>query len=271
VREPDNVDAAMALWNLAVAHGETARAVEPMVRAILGALRSGDSGFVVSQWEEVLIHVPDVEIDPLSAVRIAEILDQEQRVVSAVETLELARQRASSSTPAAVLLRMARLGLLLEAPSIGAIVRAALEHPEIPADARPELEVAMWSLAREGRVGGAAGPSANRPLEPAVTGPAQRPAALEVTDAVPLALDGHLLRVDCSGHSRELDLRQVQAVAVGVVARPGSKPIGILDLLLDQPGAARSVRSLRVTSDGFDPRSMVGGEDLWSAFRLFVV
>ncbi len=270
-KQPDNVDAAMALWNLAVAHGETARAVEPMVRAILGALRSDDSGFVVSHWEEVLVHVPEVEIDPLAAVRIAEILDQEQRVVSAVETLELARQRASSSTPAAVLLRMARLGLLLEAPSIEAMVRAALEHPETPADARPELEVAMWGLARGGRVRGAAGPPADRPPATDPAAATSRTAVLEVTEAVPLALDGHLLRVDCSGHSRELDLREVQAVAVGVVARPGSKPIGVLDLLLDQPGAAGGARSLRVTSDGFDPRTMVGGEELWAAFRLFAV
>jgi hypothetical protein len=271
VKQPDNIDAAMALWNLAVAHGQTAQAVGPMVRAILGALRSGDPGFVVSHWEEVLVHVPDVEIDPLSAVRIAEILDEEQRVVSAVETLELARQRVSPSTPAAVLLRMTRLGLLLEAPSAEPMVRAALEHPEIPADARPELEVALWGLARRGCGGGAAGATAIRASAAEASAHGSQTAVFEVTEAVPLTLAGHLLRVDCSGHSRELDLREVQAVAVGVVARPGAKPVGILDLLLDMPGAARGVRALRVTSDGFDPRAMVGGEDLWSAFRLLAV
>jgi membrane associated rhomboid family serine protease len=268
--DPDNVDAAMALWNLAVTRGQAHRGVEPILRAITGAVRTGDQGFVISHWEEVLIHDPEAEVDPLLAVRIAEILDDAQRVMSAVETLELALRRTDDSTPGAVLLRMARLGLAIEVPSAEAMVRAALANPEVPGDARPELEVALWGIDKRRLVPSTATVTDER-VRPELPPGADKMAGIQVTTVVPFAIKGHELTVDCSGHFQSIDLRSVQAVAAALLARHGRKPVALIDLLFEQPGQCNGkLPATRIFSDSFDPRTMVGGEDRMVSFWTFV-
>ena len=269
---PENVDAAMALWNLCTANGDASPAGPAMAKVIENAVRSGDTEFILAHWDDVLIHDPDIAIEPLLATRLAEILDGEQRVVSAVETLELGQARTTESTPIAVLLRMAKLSLLLWAPSAGSIVQTALNHPELPPDARPELEVALWGLAREASEREQARQQA---VETAVAAPIETDdgerQTLFVTDSIPMALEGHTLTVDVAGILQQIDLHTLQAVAVAIVAREKAKSVAVMDLLLDPPGAEREqVRSYRIFADTFDPRTFFVSDDLLTAFRMLV-
>lgn len=265
---PDNVDAVVALWNLCSGSGDAARAGPAMAKVIENAVRSGDNDLILAHWDDILIHHPEIAIEPLLAIRLAEILDGEQRVVSAVETLELGHARVTEKTPMAVLLRMAKLALLLEAPGAGSMVQTALHHPELPADARPELEVALWGLARRA--------SEREQVRQEMTEQMDAPRAeaeedeqkLFVTDAVPLALDGHILTVDVSGILQQIDLHSLQAIAVGILARDQSKSVSVTDLLLDPPGAGNEhVRSYRMFGNTFDPRAFFPGDDALLAFR----
>jgi membrane associated rhomboid family serine protease len=265
---PENVDAAIALWNMCTASGDASRAGPAMARVIENAVRSGDTQLILAHWDDVLIHHPDIAIEPLLATRLAEILDGEQRVVSAVETLELGHTRVTEKTPMAVLLRMAKLALLLEAPGAGSMVQAALYHPELPADARPELEVALWGLARRASEREQVRQEVIEPVDadPADAGEDGR--RLYVTDAVPMAFDGHILTVDVSGILQQIDLHTLQAIAVGIVAREKAKSVSVTDLLLDPPGAGSDqVRSYRIFGDTFDPRTFFPGDDALLAFR----
>jgi membrane associated rhomboid family serine protease len=273
-KHPDNVDAVIALWNLCSTSGDAARAGPAMAKVIENAVRSGDNELILAHWDDILVHHPEIAIDPLLAVRLAEILDGEQRVVSAVETLELGHSRIGESTPMPVLLRMAKLALMIEAPSAGSIVQAALNHPELPPSARPELEVALWGLARQASDREIALRGAAETDEPVVAD--ERPAdetpegsfALYVTEAVPMDLSNNLLTVDVAGILQEIDLHSLQAVGVGVVARENGKSVALMDLLLDPPGMAKkSVRTFRVFSDRFDPRAFFSSGDALTAFR----
>jgi hypothetical protein len=267
-----NVDAAMALWNLCTEAGEPERAGPFMTKVIEDAVRNRDFEFILAHWDDVLIHFPEIEIDPILAVRLAEILDREQRVVSAVETLALGHTRIDESTPVAVVLRIARLGLLFEAPDAGSMVQTALNHPELPADARPELEVAKWGLAR---APSDHDPGSDSTEETEGGRNAVRPEgdpSLNVVESVPMSLKGSGLMVNISGIVEQIDLHALQAVAVGVVVREDGKSVAVMDLMLEPPGAdSEQANTFRIFGDSFDPRMFFDGEDAMVALRSFMV
>lgn len=269
---PDNVDAAIALWNLCTANGDASPAGPAMAAVLEEAVRKGDTGLILAHWDDILVHLPTIDIDPLLATRIAEILDSEQRVVSAVETLELGYARTTEDTSIAVLLRMAKLALLLWAPSTVEIVQTALKHPELPSDARPELEVALWGLSREGSdVGDDRQPKAAVAAVSTAEAIEDIHRSLYVTVCVPMALDGRVLTVDVAGILQQIDLDMLEAVAVAIVAREHAKSVALMDLLLDLPGVKKvGVRGYRIFADTFDPRAFFASDDLLSAFRSMV-
>ena len=92
--------------------------------------------------------------------------------------------------------------------------------------------------------------------------PAPVPREVQVVSAVPLALDATHLSLDVAGRGRSrLALERIDAVAVaGVKGISGSgKAVLLLDLALNWTGAD-DLQVVRLRSDGFDPRAMVGAE-----------
>ncbi len=264
---PENVDAAMAAWNLAADSGQTDRAVAPMLRAIRVALRNGDNKFVLSHWEELLTQVPDVAVEAVEAVRIAEVMEQEQRSAWAIETLDLAAGKTDEATPAALVLRMARLALATEHPDAEMFVRRAMSHPDLPREAVPELEVAHWALTRQRRQERAAG----REDHGADSSNGEETVRFTVTTGIPLALDGSTLSVDLHGRVQAVDLKSVKAVAAAVLGRPGRAASGILDLLVEVDlGRGPTLRCIRIVTDAFDPRTLVEENTVLDAFRELV-
>jgi len=68
-----------------------------------------------------------------------------------------------------------------------------------------------------------------------------------------------------------IDLATVQVIAVCGIARAAQKPVVLVDLLLDSPWGDRpKLRVIRMTSDTFDPRLLVGGDDGMTAFQIWL-
>ena len=68
-----------------------------------------------------------------------------------------------------------------------------------------------------------------------------------------------------------IDLATVQVIAVCGVTRAAQKPVVLVDLLLDSPWGDRpNLRVIRMTSDTFDPRQMVGGDNGMAAFQIWL-
>jgi len=271
-QRPENVDAAMAMWSLCLRQGEVNPAVPHMVRVLRKAARDGDDEFVLAHWEEVLRACEDLKVPAALGLGIAEVHEAAHRDLIALDTLELARRSVDGSTPVGVLLRMARMAIALRASEAGSMIEAALAHPEIPAEARAELETARAEIqGSEGEHGTEAEEAAPPDPEPADLPSHVRVHTIQVMQAIPRALDGENLEIEVKGAPRRMDLGQVQAIGVGGVSREGQRPVVVVDLLLDSPwGEREALRTVRLTSDSFDPRHLVGGEDAANAFRIFL-
>ncbi len=270
---PENVDAAIATWNLGVRTGTLAAAVPHMMRAIRNALRRGDEEFIMNHWEDLLHSREELDVGPVVGIRLAEILADRRQDESASDTLALARRSLDSSAPAALLLRIARLGVRLQVPDVDSMIDVAISHPETPPEARAELESARpdpegTSAATEGDEG-----------FPETGGNDEVDAEINVVThtiqtmfGIPRKLEGESIQLEVNGELRKLALNTIQAVtAVGIV-RAGQKPVVLVDLLLDSPWDNRkNLRAVRLMSNSFDPRPLVGVEDPLPAFQKFLV
>ncbi|MFV2071290.1 MAG: hypothetical protein ACC742_01375, partial [Thermoanaerobaculales bacterium] len=274
---PDNIDAAMALWNLSFQGGDVTPAVPHLLRAVRRAARDGDSEFVVTHWGELMGACTDLKVEPALGVRLAELLISERRDGAALDTLEMARTSVEPSTPVGVVVRMARLAVELESPSAATLIETAVAHPEVPSEARAELEEKLAALPgqsaeetsdgerdltdgggeEDDQMAGLENPSPSR--------------SLEVMAAIPRSVDEHALIIEVDGAQRSMGLGQIQAIGVGGVSRQGRGPVVVVDLLLDSPwGDRATLRAIRLTSDTFDPRELVGGDNSLHAFQEFL-
>jgi membrane associated rhomboid family serine protease len=261
--QPDNVDAAIALWNLCFQDGDVATSIPHLLRFIRNAARKGDNQFVTTHWLEVLDSGHEVELDPVLGARIAEALRDGSLMDAGVATLDLTARRVDDSTPTAVSLRLARLAIELGSPQASIFASAALADPDLPLEAREELEqIGPLAHAR----GDEESPDTEESEE-------DEPVVCTVLAkrVVPRRLEGNHLEVDLDGNNRQVDLEAVQVIAVCGISRAAQKPVILIDLLLDSPWGDRpQLRVIRMTSETFDPRQLVGGGDGMSAFQTFL-
>jgi membrane associated rhomboid family serine protease len=90
---------------------------------------------------------------------------------------------------------------------------------------------------------------------------------LKILEGVPHSISGTVLQFMVGDGGRRLELTRVDAIAVGAIAQPGSRPFVIVDLILDPPWVGGGdLRVLRMRSSTFDPRTIVGGEQPMEAF-----
>ena len=262
---PDNIDAAMSLWNVCFERGQVDTAMPHMARALGRAVRTNDHSFVIATWEEVLYSGSELAVDLALGVRIANILINDSRHDAARDTVELIFHSVDGSTPVAILVRLARLGAALDAPGTAKIAAAALAHPELPPDAREELQAAAAAESTVGTL--AQGDPESRVSEPdGGDGPTEH--TVQVMSAIPRRLVGDSLELEVKGKSRSLALSTIQALAVCGISRAGQKPVVLVDLLLDSPWENRpALRVVRMTSDTFDPCRLIGGEESLEAFQ----
>jgi membrane associated rhomboid family serine protease len=261
----ENVDAAISLWNLCFQDGDGATSMPHLLSAIRRAARRGDDQFVTTHWLEVLDSGYALDVDPALGARIAEMLRNETRFDPATATLDLAAKRVDDSTPAGVVLRLARLAIELGSDQAAALAAAALADPDLPPEAREELEpIGSDFVPTVGGGGTDEGTEESVVDEPIVH-------SVIAKRVVPRRLDGQTLEVEIDGKRHGIDLATVQVIAVCGIARAAEKPVVLVDLLLDSPWGDRpKLRVIRMTSNFFDPRQIVGGDDAMVAFQTLL-
>ena len=258
---PENVDAAVALWNLCFNAENVAPAVPHLLEAIRRAARTGDRDFVLNHWEGLLRANVSVPLEPILGLRIAEILAGERRDGEASDTLAMIEGHIDGSTPAPIQLRLSRLAIAIGSPDAARIIDGALSHPDLSLEGRSELETARLAF---GEPTSASQDEAEDEVE-------EIRHTLQTMSAIPTGIDGDTLHLDVKGKRRTLGLATVQAVAVCGITRASEPPVLLVDLLLDSPwGDREAVRAVRLLSNTFDPRSLVGGEDALQAIRKFL-
>jgi len=261
--QPDNVDAAIALWNLCFQEGTVGPAVPHMLNAIRAAARKGDHQFVTTHWLEVLDSEHEVDLDPALGARIGEMLRDGSLGEACAATLDLAARRVDVATPAGVLLRLARLAAKMGSSQAPVLASAALANPDLPPEAREELEPLASLAPATGDEEVSEGEAAEEEELVVHTVLAKR--------VVPRRFQGTELEVELDGQPRTVDLESIQVIAVCGIKRAAQKPVVLVDLFLDSPWGDRpQLRVIRLTSETFDPRQLVGGDDGMSAFQKFL-
>ena len=147
-----DVDAAVALWDAALVAEEDATARGAMADAIREELRSGDMENAIGRWRELSATFPDASLDFTSLLRLGEALVARGYLQEGGEAMAKALSAASSATPPALLLRLAREAVEVEpqvcAQAAGLVLDREMASPADKAEARAMLERAEESSIR---------------------------------------------------------------------------------------------------------------------------
>lgn len=283
---PDDVDAATALWNMAAPKGEAAEVATPVLDAIRAAARTGRVDDVVHTWTDLLRHVPDADIEPSLALRMVDPALQTGDREGLELTVEAARSGIDDDTPSAVVARVARVAARLELPVASELARRALSADDLPADTRNELQ-RIAEARTQGDDTASEGPSTmagETSSAPAPAAAATAPVAsdvfsydvdrkhtLSIRSATPFRLATDAMTIQADGSRRRLLMSQIHAVAVGGIQRADGRPFLVVDLVLDPLWNERlRLRIVRMSSNEFDPRSVVQADSQLASLRLMI-
>jgi len=138
-RAPDNLDAAMALWDVALEIDKAPNVVESIIAVIQDNTKRGHSSQAVHNWFLVKDHVPGYKPKPQLCVRVGEALLDEGHPEAALELLNaaVASEAGLSTTMAQRVVRIARdldpdltrraADIALADPKLGMVERDELE------------------------------------------------------------------------------------------------------------------------------------------------
>jgi membrane associated rhomboid family serine protease len=136
-RDPGDADAAAALWNTAVAADMPSTVVPQVLPALEAAARVGDAGLPAQIWADLVRRVPEAEVDPRTALRLAELLMRDGLHGDVETTLLWFAGRVDARTPEGLLVRLARLAKELGVPAPFAAL--ALEREDLSPELAAEL------------------------------------------------------------------------------------------------------------------------------------
>lgn len=257
---PDDGEAVLALWNVALACEQPAVAAEGMARWIHGEASSGRRDLAAEHWIELSERVPEQRVDVPTLVRllpelrrrVAEAHGAEARTHAEACLRRALRECVAPDAPeltTGLALRIFEQARFLDAETArraGAIVLAATDLHETK---RQHVETLLAQLDAESQ--------AEAPVPPLRK-------IIEVTP-VELAENGLIVRQNASGQRTRIDLRAVEAIATARVGADGEEPAVLVDLLLRRAAQARERRVVRMRTDAFDPAAVLsdrsGGED----------
>jgi membrane associated rhomboid family serine protease len=277
-RHPDNEEAMVALWNVALGSNRCTEVVDQLQPVIRRAARDSDLEVVRAYWTDMIRAVPDVTVDTAVAVRVVELLSSAGDKEEAAETVEWLTPRLGHDLAIKLLVRLARQADSLHLKQAAQLAEAGLRHPRITPELTAELSrmsrqaVAKQPPSASHQVVASEESLAASPPAPAVrhTATNRTPAMArpEVMEATPVALDEQQLTLHTGASRRVLRIELIRAIATSVIENGNDPRYLVIDLLLDLPAAgATRLRVVRLRSNRFNPQSLVGGDDLMSALK----
>jgi len=290
-REPDE-DVGLALWDAALACAQPELGATALAVVTSAAVKRGDTEVALRHWSELSDHVPDVLLDPATLLRFVPMLREEGQGERAVLALRQAVAAENTPLTPGQAMRALEVARQLDPPSALRAARLALASAELHEAKRAKLEALVAELAAAGVAVAepeAAAAGASKLELAASTREAAEPEAeweddrairiarfggTKLKEVRPTGLAGGILRVELEGDKQAaLRLDKVQAVSVAMVADQGPRPVLLVDLLAnwDEP-EAEALRGVRLRSDRFDPRKVLGvpGGEARAAFDALV-
>jgi membrane associated rhomboid family serine protease len=257
--DPNSIPVCLAVWGVAVDLGRQQSHLPVLARVVRIEVQNGDAAEAIEHWRELCDNGGHERVPLAAEARLAEqLVDQGDRS-GAAEVLSAAAGRVDTTAPIGVLMRLARLATTAAPAVAGSLVAVAEAHPELPEEARSELE----ALAPVGAAPATPTPP-DEPSEPSSEPPPPLPVdvaprTVRRVEVVPKTLADTGLIVERDGApSTRLAFETVRAIAVAGIQQPGERGQLLVDLLLDLPeGVADTVRAVRMRSNRFDPRTVM--------------
>jgi len=286
--DPHDADLALSFFETAVGLGRREEGISVLAPVLWQEVRAGEREAAVLHWLALSDAGARIREEPALLLRLAGWLRDAEHAKAASAALRCVLD-ACPGDPV-VAMRVARLArcldpvtaleaaeIALQAPGLAPAERGALEAivsgarerveesgialassrgPEPPAEPDEEFDhgaVDLTAISAEARA------DLSDKEEPEIWGPLIR-RTLRVTEAVPRKLDEKAiwLEVDGKGCAR-LPLSRVDAVAAVGVHGLNRKAVILIDLALDWTAdPEKPLRVLRLRSDRFDPRALVG-------------
>ena len=272
-QEPEQLDCALLLSDVARSLGRHDAAESAMLRVIRIEAKRDETSSAVRHWLDLTQREIPRSADPALLIRIAALLRHHDHPRAASLALRQALERASGSNTAAVSSRVARAAQELDPSIAHDAAWRALGCSELTLEERQNLEDLLGTVIMKL-------PGAELMLskarvdceEPAPIEIETRGRVLDLVDAVPLELDEDGLRVVTKGGNKKRILfDRIGAVAVAAVGGLSDKPVLVVDVVLNwaETGDDR-LRVVRMRGDKFDPRSVLPAKSPLEALRRLV-
>ncbi len=291
-RNPEDPQTTLQFFEVATAAGQATAAAEPLARQIRRLIRRNRASQAAELWRALAEQLPDHRLPPDDLVRIVPPLLASDQMEFALSALRQCANASPDELGIGLALRILELAEGLDPFTALIAARRALEFPELHESKRARILALVRELDPEAPARFepeieepvAAGPQADEPeafelpedweIREADFGanddekkdaPQIDLAALPRFDgiqaiaAVPTQLKDEVLYFRLgSGRKAKVAYTEIQALAVAAVRDISSKPVVVVDLLLNwtELGAA-PLRSIRLRSDQFDPARLI--------------
>jgi tetratricopeptide (TPR) repeat protein len=244
---PDDAEAVLALWNVALSCQQPEVAAPAMARHIHHEASSDRKDLAVEHWMELHSQVPAQHVDVATLVRLLPELRERMSAAGAAQERDEAEQWLRTALRACVdpeapemttglALRVFEQARFLDADvarRAGEIVLAASDLHETKRQHVEELLAGLDAQPAQARA---------------------RSSAPRILEVIPVELADRTLVVQDveSGQRTRVGLRAVEAIAVAEVAGLADRSVAVLDLVLRRTAQARELRVLRMRSDAFE-------------------
>jgi membrane associated rhomboid family serine protease len=247
----DHDGAILAFWDAAMGLDRPEAAAPCMLRLVKRCVERGEMHLAAQHWNTITKRLPDELAEPAALVPLASalvVLGQPERAVQALRqaihpgnfglTPELALQAVRSAKALDPTLAVEVARRALEIPEVSEVDRAHLR--ELTGDSEPEE------------------PEAARRRTSST--PMGRFSGMKLVEAVPERFGERALLLRASNDNTiELPYDEVAALAAAVVLDVAEQPVVVTDLVLNGDELAeKALRVVRIRSDSFDPRVLVG-------------
>jgi len=151
-RSPDNCDAVVAFWDVAVGLGRAEAAGPAMLSLVRDVLRRGHSDEAVRHWMSIVGSLPDVEVEAAFAVRLGETLLDEGHPAEAVWALSKAVD-GSGELSSVLASRVVRVGRDLDPDLTCRAAELALGDADLEPAERAHMQAILDEFAADAAVG----------------------------------------------------------------------------------------------------------------------
>lgn len=255
-RNPGHKDLIEGLWELGVETGKEEESAKYLIALVESEIRRDQMELAAIHFWRLREKIPEASISTTYKIRLIQYLKERQENEDAKALANELLREVSLNSPPLLLMNLVNIASELN-PSVAAkALELCLQHPEIPEPQKNELRKKFGDLKEKAPVEALA---ADR--------------SIKVTQAVPVSLKEGKLVMNVKGvGERVLSFDRIQSIAVAEIISLLDLPYLLIDLFLDDPkSSASAVRSIRLLSSGFEPRTFFPDiQDSREALKAFI-